>query len=71
MTTIEVELEIPAPDRHDRPCRAKSTPLACRHLRRFHVVLDGRTAGTFMTDDRGSLDMELQDGKVPASPQDI
>ena len=32
----------------------------------FAVVIDDRTVGTFTTDDRGSIDMELQEGEVPA-----
>jgi hypothetical protein len=34
----------------------------------FAVVIDDRAAGTFTTDDRGSIDMELQEGEVPRSP---
>ena len=32
----------------------------------FAVVIDNRTVGTFTTDDRGSFDMELQEGEVPS-----
>jgi hypothetical protein len=28
------------------------------------VVIDNRTVGTFLTDDRGSADLELQEGET-------
>lgn len=31
----------------------------------FSIVIDDRTVGRFVTDDRGSVDMELQEGEVP------
>jgi hypothetical protein len=31
----------------------------------FTVVIDDRNVGTFRTDDRGSFDMELQEGEIP------
>ena len=34
----------------------------------FQVVIDDRVVGSFKTDDRGSFDMELQEGELPAPP---
>jgi len=33
-------------------------------LQRYTVVIDNRTVGTFLTDDRGSADLELQEGET-------
>ena len=67
----EVELEIPAPDRHDRRVELEVDVIGLPARETFDVVIDDRTVGTFTTDDRGSVDMELQEGEVPAPPQDI
>jgi hypothetical protein len=35
---------------------------------RYSVVVDDRTVGTFRTDDRGSADLELQEGEALIDP---
>jgi hypothetical protein len=67
----EVELEIPAPDRRDRRVELEVDIIGLPARQTFAVVIDDRTVGTFTTDDRGSVDMELQEGEVPALPQEI
>ena len=66
----EVELEIPAPDRRDRRVELEVDIIGLPARETFAVVIDDRTVGTFTTDDRGSVDVELQEGEVPAAPQE-
>jgi len=65
----EVELEIPADASraHRRPeLEVDIMGLPAREP--FTVVIDDRAVGTFTTDDRGGVDMELQEGEVPPRP---
>ena len=62
----EVELEIPPPSRQDRRVELEVDVIGLPGRETFAVVIDDRTVGTFTTDDRGSIDMELQEGEVPA-----
>ncbi|HWI18663.1 MAG TPA: hypothetical protein VNT81_13005, partial [Vicinamibacterales bacterium] len=59
----EVEIELPGPGRdHTRP----ELEVDVIHLqpRQLHtVVIDDRVVGSFITDDRGSADLELQEGE--------
>jgi hypothetical protein len=64
----EIELEIPAPGREDRRVELEVDIIGLPGRQTFAVVIDDRAAGTFTTDDRGSIDMELQEGEVPRSP---
>ncbi len=64
----EVELEIPPPTREDRRVELEVDIIGLPGRETFAVVIDDRTVGTFTTDDRGSIDMELQEGEVPPSP---
>jgi hypothetical protein len=63
----EVELEIPAPYRKDGRVELEVDIIGLPGRETFAVVIDDRTVGTFTTDDRGSIDMELQEGEVPRS----
>ena len=60
----EIEVELPAADRdHRRPeLEVDVMGLAPREV--FTVVIDDRVVGSFTTDDRGSVDMEIQEGEV-------
>lgn len=60
----EVEIELPAPGRtHMRPeVEVDVIHLQPRHV--YTVVIDDRAVGTFVTDDRGSADLELQEGET-------
>ena len=62
----EVELEIPPPSRQDRRVELEVDIIGLPGRETFAVVIDDRTVGTFTTDDRGSIDMELQEGKIPS-----
>jgi hypothetical protein len=64
----EVELEVPAPNRDDRRVELEVDIIGLPARETFAVVIDDRPVGTFTTDDRGSIDMELQEGEVPPSP---
>jgi hypothetical protein len=63
----EVELEIPASTRVDRQPELEVDIIGLPPRQRFVIVIDDREVGTFTTDDRGSVDMELQEGEVPPS----
>ena len=61
----EVELEIPEPTRENRRPELEVDVLGLSPREAFTVVIDDRIVGTFTTDDRGSVDMELQEGESP------
>ena len=60
----EVEIEIPAPTREHRRAELEVDVMGLRAGEMFVVVVDDRSVGTFTTDDRGSFDMELQEGET-------
>jgi hypothetical protein len=60
----EVELEIPAPGREHRRPELEVDIIHLQPRQRYTVVIDDRAVGTFVTDDRGSVDMELQEGET-------
>jgi hypothetical protein len=64
----EVELETPAPDRTDRRPELEVDIIGLAPRAVFTVAIDDRQVGSFTTDDRGSVDMELQEGEDPAAP---
>ena len=61
----EVELEIPAASRTNRRPELEVDVLGLPPRQSFSVVIDDRLVGSFTTDDRGSIDMELQEGEIP------
>ncbi len=61
----EVEIEIPARGRENRRPELEVDILGLPPNQPFSVVVDDRVVGKFVTDDRGSVDMELQEGEVP------
>ena len=66
----EVELEIPAPTRVNQRPELEVDIIGLPPRGAFAVVIDDRIVGTFTTDDRGSVDMELQEGEIPPSPSE-
>lgn len=60
----EVELEIPAPGRENRRPELEVDIISLPPRQAFTVVIDDRVVGSFVTDDRGSVDMELQEGET-------
>jgi hypothetical protein len=60
----EVELEIPAPGRLDRRPELEVDIMGLPPRQQFAVVIDDRVVGTFVTDDRGSVDLEIQEGEI-------
>jgi len=65
----EVELEIPASGRSDRQPELEVDIIELKPNATFTVVIDDIPVGRFTTDDRGSIDVELQEGELPlASP---
>jgi hypothetical protein len=62
----EVEIEIPAAAQreHRRP-ELEVDILGLPAREAFTIAIDDRIVGAFTTDDRGSVDMELQEGEVP------
>ena len=61
----EVELEIPAEGRTDRRPELEVDIIELAPNATFTVVIDDREVGRFTTDDRGSIDVELQEGEGP------
>jgi hypothetical protein len=64
----EVEIEIPAAGREHRRPELEVDIIRLSPRSRYLVVIDDRTVGTFVTDDRGSVDMELQEGELADAP---
>ena len=62
----EVEVEVPAANRTDRRPELEVDIIGLPARASFTVVIDDRVVGAFTTDDRGSVDMELQEGERPA-----
>jgi len=60
----EVELEIPATARDHRRPELEVDVIHLQPRQSYTVVIDDRTVGRFTTDDRGSADLELQEGEV-------
>ena len=63
----EVELEIPAPGRDHRRPELEVDIIHLAPRTRYTVVIDDRVVGSFVTDDRGSVDFELQEGELVPS----
>jgi len=63
----EVELEVPGPGREDRRPELEVDIIELAPRQTFTVVVDDRPVATFTTDDRGSIDMELQEGETTRS----
>ena len=61
----EVELEVPAAGRTNRRVELEVDIIGLPPRSAFVVVIDDRVVGSFTTDDRGSIDMELQEGERP------
>jgi hypothetical protein len=61
----EVELEIPAESRADRRPELEVDIIELAPNAIFTVAIDDREVGRFTTDDRGSIDVELQEGEQP------
>jgi hypothetical protein len=64
----EVEIEIPVVTRENRRAELEVDIIGLPPRRTFAVVIDDRIVATFTTDDRGSVDMELQEGEIPPRP---
>ena len=60
---------MPAADRTNRRVELEVDILGLSPRSAFVVVIDDRVVGSFTTDDRGSVDMELQEGERPAVPR--
>lgn len=62
----EVELEIPEPTRENRRPELEVDIMGLAPRQTFTIVIDDRVVASFVTDDRGSIDRELQEGESPA-----
>jgi hypothetical protein len=67
----EVEIEIPALERPHRRPELEVDIIGLPGRDTFSIVIDDRIVATFTTDDRGSIDMELQEGELPALPSGV
>ncbi len=64
----EIEIELPAPGRdHLRP-ELEVDVIHLQPRRQYLIAIDDRIVGSFTTDDRGSIDLELQEGETPGLP---
>jgi hypothetical protein len=61
----EIELEVPAANRPNRRPELEVDIMDLPPRQTFTVVVDDRPVASFATDDRGSVDMELQEGEMP------
>ena len=61
----EVELEIPEPTRENRRPELEVDIIGLPPRQTFTIVIDDKAVATFVTDDRGSIDRELQEGEIP------
>jgi hypothetical protein len=64
----EIEIEIPAKGRENRRPELEVDIVGLEARRTFTVYVDDRAVGSFATDDRGSIDMALQEGEIPGAP---
>jgi len=64
----EVEIEIPAAGTVNRRPELEVDMMGLAPRAVYHVFIDDRLVGMFTTDDRGSIDMELQEGETPPAP---
>ena len=64
----EVEIEIPAVGRENRRPELEVDIIGLPGRAAFTIVIDDRTVARFTTDDRGSVDMEIQEGELPSIP---
>lgn len=62
----EVELELPAAGRSDRRPELEVDIIGLAPRERFSVVIDDRIVAVFNSDDRGTVDMEIQEGEAPS-----
>jgi hypothetical protein len=62
----EVEIELPAPGRDHRRPELEVDVINLQPRTRYTIAIDDRIVGSFTTDDRGSVDLELQEGESPA-----
>jgi hypothetical protein len=60
----EVEVEIPATGRQHRRPELEVDVIGLKPRSTFFIAIDDRLVGSFETDDRGSVDMEVQEGEV-------
>ena len=58
----EVEIEIPPPDAPGRPQELEIDIITLAPRMTYTVVVDDRPITTFTTDDRGSIDVEIESG---------
>jgi hypothetical protein len=60
----EVELEIPVEGRENRRPELEVDIISLEPNQTYTVAIDDRPVATFTTDDRGSIDVELQEGEI-------
>jgi hypothetical protein len=60
----EIELEFPHQGRADRRPELEVDVIGLPPNQRFTIVVDNQPVGIFTTDDRGSADLEIQEGEI-------
>ena len=61
----EIEIELPAAGREHRETELEVDIIHLQPRQRYTIAIDDRIVGMFTTDDRGSVDLELQEGEAP------
>lgn len=64
----EVELEIPVEGRENRRPELEVDIISLEPNQTYTVAIDDRPVATFTADDRGSIDVELQEGEIAGVP---
>jgi len=64
----EVELDVPPSGRTDRRPELELDIVGLTPRENFTLVIDDREVARFATDDRGSIDRELQEGETLQTP---
>ena len=64
----EVELDVPPSGRADRRPELELDIVGLAPRQNFTLVIDDREVARFATDDRGSIDRELQEGETIQAP---
>lgn len=64
----EIEIELPAAGREDRRTELEVDVIHLQPRQRYTIAIDDRTVAEFTSDDRGNVDLELQEGEAPSLP---
>lgn len=67
----EIEIELPAAGREHRRTELEVDVIHLQPRQRYTIAIDDRTVAEFTSDDRGNVDLELQEGEAPSLPNSM